>query len=82
MKTLRCLPLLALSALFAHAQSTPSAHKQVLEYVDQGADHWKQVSKQIWDYAELGYHEEKSSAPVSYTHLDVYKRQYIERPIP
>ena len=62
MKTLRCLPFLALSAFAAHAQSTPAAHKQVLAYVDQGAANYKAISKQIWDYAELGYHEDKSSA--------------------
>jgi len=63
MKTLRSLPVLAfsLSAFAAHAQSTPTAHQQVLQYVDQGAANWKQVSRQIWDYAELGYHENKSS---------------------
>jgi aminobenzoyl-glutamate utilization protein B len=32
-----------------------------LQLVDQNAAHWQQVSKQIWDYAELGYHETKSS---------------------
>jgi aminobenzoyl-glutamate utilization protein B len=55
------LPLLALATLAASAQSTPTAHKQVLAYVDQNAANYKAVSKQIWDYAELGYHENKSS---------------------
>jgi aminobenzoyl-glutamate utilization protein B len=32
-----------------------------MQLVDQNAAHWQQVSKQIWDYAELGYHETKSS---------------------
>jgi aminobenzoyl-glutamate utilization protein B len=45
----------------ASAQSTPTVHKQVEHFVDEGAANWKQVSKQIWDYAELGYHENKSS---------------------
>jgi aminobenzoyl-glutamate utilization protein B len=45
----------------AHAQSTPTAHKQVVQLVDQSAANWKQVSKEIWGYAELGYHENKSS---------------------
>jgi aminobenzoyl-glutamate utilization protein B len=48
------------TAAAAHAQSTP-AHKQVLQLVDDNAANWKQVSKEIWGYAELGYHEEKSS---------------------
>jgi aminobenzoyl-glutamate utilization protein B len=60
MKTLRLLPILALTTIAA-AQSTPAAHKQVLAYVDQNAAHYKAISKQIWDYAELGYHENKSS---------------------
>jgi aminobenzoyl-glutamate utilization protein B len=60
MKTFRLLPILALATL-AQAQSTPTAHKQVLGYVDQNAANYKAVSKQIWDYAELGYHENKSS---------------------
>jgi aminobenzoyl-glutamate utilization protein B len=61
MKTLRLLPILALAAA-AQAQSTPTSHKQVLTFVDQNAANYKAVSKQIWDYAELGYHEDKSSA--------------------
>ena len=44
------------------AQSTSAAHKQVEQLVEENAADWKQTSKQIWDYAELGYHEEKSSA--------------------
>jgi aminobenzoyl-glutamate utilization protein B len=60
MKTLHLLPILALTTLAA-AQSTPTAHKQVLADVDQNAAHYKAVSKQIWDYAELGYHETKST---------------------
>jgi aminobenzoyl-glutamate utilization protein B len=60
MKTLHLLPILALATI-ASAQSTPTAHKQVLTFVDQNAANYKAVSKQIWDYAELGYHENKSS---------------------
>ena len=54
-----CLALCIAS--LAAAQSPPAAHKQVEEFVDQGAANWKQVSRQIWDFAELGYHENKSS---------------------
>src|SRR5215467_12116092 len=43
------------------AWSADSAHAQLMELVDQNAPHWQQVSKQIWDYAELGYHETRSS---------------------
>jgi aminobenzoyl-glutamate utilization protein B len=59
------LPL-ALCALtlstYASAQATPTAHKQVLQLVDENAANYKKVSKEIWDYAELGYHETRSSA--------------------
>ena len=30
--------------------------------MDDDAGEWKQVSRQIWDFADLGYHENKSSA--------------------
>ncbi|HEY1984613.1 MAG TPA: amidohydrolase [Terracidiphilus sp.] len=54
-----CLALGA--ATCAAGQPSQGAHKQVEQLVDEKAAHWKQVSKQIWDYAELGYHEKKSS---------------------
>jgi len=54
-----CLTVAGFAAL---AQTPSSTHKQVEELVDKSAPNWKQVSKQIWDYAELGYHENKSSA--------------------
>jgi aminobenzoyl-glutamate utilization protein B len=34
----------------------------VEQFVDDDAGEWKQVSRQIWDFADLGYHENKSSA--------------------
>jgi aminobenzoyl-glutamate utilization protein B len=37
-------------------------HQQILQLVDQHAAHFSATSKTIWDYAELGYHEQKSSA--------------------
>ena len=51
----------AVLAATAAAQGTSSSHAQLMQLVDQNAAHWQQVSKQIWDYAELGYHETKSS---------------------
>ncbi|MGA9566427.1 MAG: amidohydrolase, partial [Candidatus Korobacteraceae bacterium] len=53
--------LVALFAGAATAQAASDAHAQLLKLVEQDAAHWQQVSKQIWDYAELGYHETKSS---------------------
>lgn len=49
-------------ASVANSQAPPASHTQVKQLVDKNAENWKHVSKQIWDYAELGYHETKSSA--------------------
>src|SRR5215469_13430891 len=43
------------------AQGASDVHAQLMQLVDRNAPHWKEVSRQIWDYAELGYHEAKSS---------------------
>jgi aminobenzoyl-glutamate utilization protein B len=37
-------------------------HQQVLQLVEEHSAHFSGTSKTIWEYAELGYHEEKSSA--------------------
>ena len=37
-------------------------HQQILELVDQHAAHFSGTSRTIWEYAELGYHEDQSSA--------------------
>lgn len=68
----RCLPSLRLFALniclvfsifpLVRAQEKSAAHQQVEQLVEKNSSNWKGVSKQIWDYAELGYHESKSSA--------------------
>jgi aminobenzoyl-glutamate utilization protein B len=42
-------------------QATASEHKQVEQLVDGSSNQYKLVSKQIWEFAELGYHEDKSS---------------------
>jgi len=39
----------------------PARHQQILELVDQHAAHFSETSKTIWQYAELGYQEQKSS---------------------
>jgi aminobenzoyl-glutamate utilization protein B len=59
----RLSPLTSVLALALAAPAcAQSTHKQVEQLVDDNAGNWKQISKQIWDYAELGYHEDKSSA--------------------
>jgi aminobenzoyl-glutamate utilization protein B len=45
----------------AHAQPTAADRTQILKLVDANAAQYKQVSKEIWGFAELGYHENKSS---------------------
>jgi len=61
-RTLLCLAAAAaLFAATASAQAPGNAHAQLLQLVDKNAAQWQQVSKQIWDFAELGYHETKSS---------------------
>jgi aminobenzoyl-glutamate utilization protein B len=40
----------------------PARHQQILERVDQRAAHFSATSRTIWEYAELGYQETKSSA--------------------
>ncbi len=43
------------------AQQTPAEQARIEQLVDASAGQYKQVSKQIWGFAELGYHENKSS---------------------
>jgi len=40
----------------------PARHQQILELVDQHSAHFSGISRTIWEYAELGYQEQKSSA--------------------
>jgi len=56
------LMLCLVCALPVQAQTSNAAHQQVQKLVEANGANWKQVSKQIWDFAELGYHENKSSA--------------------
>jgi len=59
-RLLACSALLALAPA-VWAQSSVSPHKELQHIVDEHAQQWKDVSKQVWDYAEMGYHETKSS---------------------
>jgi aminobenzoyl-glutamate utilization protein B len=58
---LQVVAVAAVPTATAAAQGASSSHAQLMQLVEQNAAHWQQVSKQIWDYAELGYHETKSS---------------------
>src|SRR5258708_12731818 len=53
--------LTASAPIPAIAQPTPADRTQILKLVDANAAQYKQVSKDIWGFAELGYHENKSS---------------------
>jgi aminobenzoyl-glutamate utilization protein B len=44
------------------AVGEPARHQELLQLIDRHATHFSATSKTIWDYAELGYQEEKSSA--------------------
>ena len=46
----------------AFAQWTPEARSAVLKDMDIRADHFGDISKQIWEFAEVGYKETRSSA--------------------
>src|ERR1700728_1087975 len=55
--------ILATSLLPSAALSQqPAQHQQILQLVEQHSAHFSGISKTIWEYAELGYQEQKSSA--------------------
>jgi aminobenzoyl-glutamate utilization protein B len=53
---------LALAAVSVSGFAQSAAHKDVLAMVNEHAAQYKTDSRTIWEYAELGYHENKSSA--------------------
>jgi len=53
---------LALSAVPVAAQVTPQDNQTLIASVEQGAPRMAKVAHQIWEYAEVGYQETKSSA--------------------
>lgn len=52
------LPLLLLPAVAQDAV----AHRQMKALVDSHAQHWGEVSRRVWEFAEVGYKEKQSSA--------------------
>jgi aminobenzoyl-glutamate utilization protein B len=60
MQSTYLLPALLLGIALAASGQPP--HKQIEALVDQHYADYAQTSKTIWGYAELGYHEDKSSA--------------------
>ncbi len=58
-RTFVALTLTLLPAVASAQQAT--AHQQLMELVGRQAAHFSATSRTIWDYAELGYQEAKSS---------------------
>jgi aminobenzoyl-glutamate utilization protein B len=62
------LSILLFAGLIASAQKKPTTNPteklklQALQDIQQHYDEYKKTALQIWDYAELGYKEQKSSA--------------------
>ena len=49
------------TSLFSFLLVQLSAQSDVIKTIDDNAEHYKDIAHQIWEYAELGYQEEKSS---------------------
>jgi aminobenzoyl-glutamate utilization protein B len=47
---------------FASAQWTPATREMLLGGMDKRAGHFGDISRQIWEFAEVGYKEERSAA--------------------
>jgi aminobenzoyl-glutamate utilization protein B len=55
-----CISAGCLLSLAGQAQQ--ASHQQLIQLVDRHSAEYIKTSKTIWNYAELGYHEDKSSA--------------------
>jgi len=54
--------LLLLLLVSASAEIAPSDRDKMIATMDGRASHYGEISRQIWEYAEVGYKEQKSSA--------------------
>ena len=61
-KTAYPIVLAAIALVSGALSQQPAPHRQIQQLVDQHAAHFSATSKTIWEYAEVGYQEEKSSA--------------------
>ena len=50
------------SAIFLRSLSAETPHQQLAQLISEHSAEYINTSKQIWQFAELGYHEDKSSA--------------------
>ncbi len=61
---------LLLLALFSVALTFGQEHQSILTNLDKEAERYAQIALTIWDHAEMGYQEEKSSALLQKTLAD------------
>jgi len=61
---------IALAGLAGSARQTPATPRGIVSSLDARKDQYAAVARQIWDYAELGFQEEKSSALLQKTLAD------------
>jgi aminobenzoyl-glutamate utilization protein B len=59
---MKAAPIRLFSAAAFLCGAAYAQHQQIIQSVDQHAAHFAATSRTIWDYAEMGYHEDKSSA--------------------
>ena len=62
--------LVACAGFAGFAQQAPAPAGGIVTSIDAKRDQYAAVAKQIWDYAELGFQEEKSSALLQKTLAD------------
>src|SRR5262245_28577104 len=60
--TVLCAGVLASAALALSAEQRSDPSTALLQHIDSRKDQYIAVARQIWDFAELGYQEEQSSA--------------------
>lgn len=56
---------IALLAVPAGAQARPDPARAILPAIDAKAEHYADLARRIWEYAEVGYQEVRSSAALS-----------------
>ncbi|HEY3381164.1 MAG TPA: amidohydrolase [Vicinamibacterales bacterium] len=69
-RTLTAAALVVVAVLAGSAQQLPDPAAGILASIDADKDRYAAVAKQIWDFAELGYQEERSSALLQKTLAD------------
>ena len=57
-----CVVTLAVTAISPSAAQRPDPSSALLQHIDSRRDQYTAIARQIWEFAELGYQEEQSSA--------------------